>query len=166
MRRSEHLLSLTNHRQWRQLVAHRYPNHSEVHTDCIPFRVEKLTIYHSVAEMMIGVICACMPSLAYCYRHAPFDQRLRRLIPFSLSSSTKEPTRTSQLSSIRFPQRKQQARARKNDQYVSLDDYPVSTSNTTPDFLVGSRASNIIGAEQIVFTPTVHQHSIADVEQQ
>jgi hypothetical protein len=33
--------------------------------------------YCSGAEMMIGVMCACMPSVAYAYRHAPALQGLR-----------------------------------------------------------------------------------------
>jgi hypothetical protein len=91
-----------------------------------------LTINQRLAEMIIGVTCACMPSLAYSYRHIPAIQSLKKGVSsyFSNSERTKQSSKQSSaggtIGSVgrKFPIRKT------NDVYITMTDYHTKTTRS------------------------------------
>jgi hypothetical protein len=77
--------------------------------------------------MMIGVTCACMPSLAYSYRHIPAIQSLKKSVSsyFSNFERSKQSTLGGTIGSIgqKFP-----AIRKTNDIYITMDDYQRHTT--------------------------------------
>ncbi|KAF2449025.1 hypothetical protein P171DRAFT_441295 [Karstenula rhodostoma CBS 690.94] len=86
-----------------------------------------------LAEMMIGVMCACMPSLAYSYRHIPAVQSLKKSVSsyFSASERTKQSTKYSSAGGTigsmgqNFP-----AIGKTNDVYIAMEDYHAHTTRS------------------------------------
>ncbi|CAI6334785.1 unnamed protein product [Periconia digitata] len=107
-----------------------------------------------LVEAMIGIICACTPSAAYWFRHAPLAQAIRERLS-SHQSFSPATQHTSQLSSRVWPARKAEARgkslARQNDRYVNLDEAPLSMVE-----------SHIERPAMVHYTP--HGGSVEDIE--
>lgn len=77
--------------------------------------------------MMIGVTCACMPSLAYSYRHIPAVQSLKNNVSsyFSSSDQTKHSSAEGTIGSMG---RKIQAIRKTNEVYITMEDYDTHTN--------------------------------------
>jgi hypothetical protein len=82
---------------------------------------------------MIGVMCACMPSVAYSYRHAKALQGLRKKISPKLSAlmpSSIFKTRQSTLPTVRVTEKSMSSstpsQPMENESYYRLADYTPS----------------------------------------